>query len=52
MARFRNLLVHRYGEVDDNRVLEIAKNNLEDVISFEKKLLSMINKKEKACTEK
>jgi uncharacterized protein YutE (UPF0331/DUF86 family) len=52
MARIRNLLVHRYGDVDDNRVLEIAQNNLEDVISFEKKLLSMINKKEKACTEK
>jgi uncharacterized protein YutE (UPF0331/DUF86 family) len=52
MARFRNLLVHRYGEVDDNRVLEIAKNNIEDVISFEKKLLSMINKKDKACKKK
>ena len=31
MARFRNLLVHRYGEIDNRRVLEIIKRNLKDI---------------------
>lgn len=31
MARFRNLLLHRYWEVDDQRVLEIARNDLNDL---------------------
>jgi len=35
MARFRNLLVHRYGEVDNRRVLEIIKYNLKDIEEFE-----------------
>lgn len=31
MARFRNLLLHRYWEVDDRRVLEIARNEIADL---------------------
>jgi uncharacterized protein YutE (UPF0331/DUF86 family) len=31
MARFRNLLLHRYWEVDDQRVLTIARNDLGDL---------------------
>ncbi len=31
MASFRNLLVHGYGKVDDRKMLEIMKNDLEDV---------------------
>jgi len=38
MARFRNLLVHRYGEVDNRRVLEIIKYNLKDIEEFEREI--------------
>jgi uncharacterized protein YutE (UPF0331/DUF86 family) len=34
MARFRNLLLHRYWEVDDSRVLQIARNELGDLERF------------------
>jgi len=34
MARFRNLLVHRYGEVDDARVLGVVQHSLVDVELF------------------
>jgi uncharacterized protein YutE (UPF0331/DUF86 family) len=34
MARFRNLLLHRYWEVDDQRVLAIARNDLSDLEQF------------------
>jgi len=38
LARFRNLLVHRYGEIDNIRVLEIIKHNLKDIEEFEKEI--------------
>lgn len=44
MARFRNLLVHRYGEVDNRRVLEIIKHNLKDVEEFEKEIEKFIKR--------
>ena len=34
MARFRNLLVHGYAVVDDNRVIEILQTRLEDLDAF------------------
>lgn len=34
MARFRNILIHRYWEVDDERVLEYARHNLGDFDLF------------------
>lgn len=34
MIRFRNLLVHLYGEVDDRRVYEIVEDNLDDLRMF------------------
>ena len=34
MARFRNLLVHVYGEVDDNRVWEILQSDLQDLDTY------------------
>jgi uncharacterized protein YutE (UPF0331/DUF86 family) len=34
MARFRNLIVHRYWDVDDRRVLEIARTCLSDLEAF------------------
>lgn len=33
-ARFRNLLVHQYAEVDDARVVEIARTRLVDLHDF------------------
>jgi len=34
MARFRNVLVHRYWQIDDRKILDYAKNNLEDFDQF------------------
>lgn len=34
MIRFRNLLVHRYRQVDLNQVYEVLQNNLEDFESY------------------
>jgi len=42
MARFRNLLVHRYGEVDDARVLDVIKNRLVDVELFMKEIVDYL----------
>ena len=41
MARFRNFLVHRYGEVDNKRVLEFIKENLRDIYEFRKAVLNI-----------
>jgi uncharacterized protein YutE (UPF0331/DUF86 family) len=46
MARFRNLLVHRYGEIDDERFLEIIKTKIEDIIEFERQIHKYIEKRE------
>ena len=45
MARFRNLLVHRYGDVDNRRVLEIIKHNLKDIEEFEREIENFIKEK-------
>lgn len=34
MAKFRNLLVHLYWEVDDNKVCDILRENLIDIDKF------------------
>ncbi len=34
MARFRNLLLHGYGEVDDRRMLRSMREDLSDVEAF------------------
>lgn len=34
MARFRNLLVHQYAEIDDERVLELVETRLGDFDDF------------------
>ena len=44
MARFRNLLVHRYGEIDNRKVLEIIKRNLKDIEQFEKEIEKLIKR--------
>ncbi len=44
MARFRNLLVHRYGIVDTERLWLIIQENLEDFEFFIKKIQLFIQK--------
>jgi len=39
MARFRNILVHRYWQINDQKILEYAKNNLGD---FEQLMKSVV----------
>jgi len=34
MAKFRNLLVHQYGEIDKKKVYEIVNQNLENIEKF------------------
>ena len=34
MIRFRNIMVHRYWEVDDERVLEYARNDVQDILQM------------------
>lgn len=41
MARFRNFLVHRYGEVDNKRVLNFIKENLGDIYEFRRAVLNI-----------
>ncbi len=44
MAKFRNLLVHLYGEVDDQRVYRIMREDLSDLEKFEARLGSFLAK--------
>lgn len=39
MAKFRNRLVHLYGEIDDHAVFNIAKKDLKDITEFKKCIL-------------
>ena len=34
MAGFRNLLVHGYAEIDDDKMFAIMKNDLDDIDSW------------------
>jgi uncharacterized protein YutE (UPF0331/DUF86 family) len=42
MARFRNLLVHRYGEIDTRRIYIIMSDDLKDIQEFTKSVLKYI----------
>ena len=42
MAQFRNLLVHRYGEIDIKRVYIIMSDELKDIQKFAKSILKYI----------
>ena len=39
MAKFRNRLVHLYGEIDDRAVFNIARSDLTDIMEFKKIIL-------------
>lgn len=42
MARFRNLLVHQYTEIENQRVHEIIKENLSDIEEFLKSIVPLL----------
>jgi uncharacterized protein YutE (UPF0331/DUF86 family) len=42
MARFRNILVHRYGDVDPQRVLRYARENLGDFEAYNEQIAQFI----------
>jgi uncharacterized protein YutE (UPF0331/DUF86 family) len=44
MAKFRNRIVHLYGEVDDRHVLEILKHRLCDFETFKTAVLEFMKK--------
>lgn len=47
MKRFRNVLVHRYVEVNDEKVYDLIENNLDDFEKFREAVLKAINSKSK-----
>lgn len=40
IARFRNLLVHGYADVDDDRVIQILQERLDDLAAFRQHIAS------------
>lgn len=42
MAQFRNLLVHRYGQIDTRRIYIIMSDDLKDIQAFVKNILKYI----------
>lgn len=42
MARFRNVIVHRYDRIDAAIVVEILKKHLQDFTAFKKSVLKLI----------
>lgn len=41
-ARFRNLLVHQYAEVDDDLVVAVLSNRLEDLADFRRSIAAAV----------
>jgi len=44
MKGLRNILVHRYGEIDDEKVHEVLTDNLEDFDKFKEEIISFLEK--------
>jgi uncharacterized protein YutE (UPF0331/DUF86 family) len=44
MRSFRNIVVHRYGTVDDELVYNILKSNIGDFLDFKKEILEFLKK--------
>ena len=42
MKRFRNILIHRYGQIDDRLVYENINKNKKDFIAFKKEILEFV----------
>lgn len=45
MKNFRNVLVHKYGEINDKKVFENIKKNLKDFEKFRKETLEFLRKR-------
>lgn len=45
MKGFRNILVHGYSRIDDERVYEILTRDLEDVVEFKKAVIGFLKEK-------
>lgn len=41
MAKFRNLLVHQYGRVDDSIVYSVLKSDTRDLINYTDQIKSL-----------
>lgn len=44
MAKFRNLLVHRYAEIDTQRLYQILQKELQDIHEFMQEISKYLNK--------
>ena len=44
MKGFRNILVHKYGEIEDERVFEYLNNELGDFTDFKQEILKFLKK--------
>ncbi|HIH96746.1 MAG TPA: DUF86 domain-containing protein, partial [Thermoplasmata archaeon] len=44
MRAFRNILVHRYGAVDDELVFKVLKKNLGDFKKFKREILDSLQR--------
>lgn len=42
MAKFRNLLVHQYGKVDDSIVYSVLKSDIRDIIDYVEEIKSFL----------
>lgn len=45
MKRLRNILVHRYKEIIDERIFDVLENNLGDFLEFKDEVLNVIESK-------
>jgi uncharacterized protein YutE (UPF0331/DUF86 family) len=44
MAKFRNRLVHLYGEIDNEYIYEFLKSDLDDITQFKKTIIHLLKK--------
>ena len=45
MARFRNLLVHHYTKIDEERVFDILRKDVKDIVEFVKIILKLLKQR-------
>lgn len=46
MARFRNILVHRYGKIDNKRIFKILNENSSDMYDFIKRIEKFLDEED------
>ena len=45
MKRFRNILIHKYGNIDNEQAYEFMENETKDFLEFEKEIKKYLQKK-------